>query len=157
MVHFKYRAHVEATIVSCIVQYTNCLNKKNGGGHQMYHPFLKLIQGGGRRGQTNIKTYEISPKGRKASFKVWVSISGLRSPTNMWQCSENIIIIIIAIIIITIIILFLLLFCYLQNDHYLLLQIHHQVAVHNLYIYIFIHIYKYSTYLFKYLNQFSNI
>ena len=29
-------------------------------------------------------TYEISPKGRKASRRVCVSISGLRSPTNMW-------------------------------------------------------------------------
>lgn len=30
------------------------------------------------------RTYEISPKGAKASLKVCVSISGLRSPTNMW-------------------------------------------------------------------------
>jgi len=29
-------------------------------------------------------TYDISPNGAKASRSVWVSISGLRSPTNMW-------------------------------------------------------------------------
>ncbi|KYM88830.1 hypothetical protein ALC53_02595 [Atta colombica] len=29
------------------------------------------------------RTYEISPKAEKASLKVCVSISGLRSPTNM--------------------------------------------------------------------------
>lgn len=29
-------------------------------------------------------TYDISPKGAKASLSVCVSISGLRSPTNMW-------------------------------------------------------------------------
>ena len=31
-----------------------------------------------------IGTYEISPNGRKASRRLCVSISGLRSPTNMW-------------------------------------------------------------------------
>ena len=34
-------------------------------------------------GCNNIFTYDISPNGRKASLSVCVSISGLRSPTNM--------------------------------------------------------------------------
>ena len=33
-------------------------------------------------------TYDISPNTLKASFSWWVSMSGLRSPTNMWKCSE---------------------------------------------------------------------
>lgn len=31
-----------------------------------------------------IKTYDISPNGANASFNCCVSISGLKSPTNMW-------------------------------------------------------------------------
>lgn len=34
-------------------------------------------------------TYEISPNTLKASFSWEVSISGLRSPTNMWKCSAR--------------------------------------------------------------------
>lgn len=34
-------------------------------------------------------TYEISPNTLKASFSCEVSISGLRSPTNMWKCSTR--------------------------------------------------------------------
>lgn len=36
-----------------------------------------------------IDTYEISPNTLNASFSCEVSISGLKSPTNMWKCSTT--------------------------------------------------------------------
>jgi hypothetical protein len=48
---------------------------------------VALVGGGGSRIEncdSEKSTYDISPKGRNASFNVCVSISGLRSPTNMW-------------------------------------------------------------------------
>lgn len=44
----------------------------DGGGEKRIRKFNILF------------TYDISPKGAKASRRVWVSISGLRSPTKMW-------------------------------------------------------------------------